>query len=51
MLKYGMLEIQTKNSNILLSSVTSYKDDDQMATTTQHSINQPCSESVKLDIK
>ena len=27
------------------------KDYDQTSATTQHSINQPCSESVKLDIK
>jgi len=29
-------------------SITSYKDFDQTSTTTQHSINQPCSESVKF---
>jgi len=34
-----------------LSYMTSYKDYDQTSTTTQHSINQPCSESVKFDIK
>jgi len=31
--------------------MTSYKDYDQTSTTIQHSINQPCSESVKFDIK
>jgi len=36
---------------LLLSSITSYKDYDQTATTVQRSINQPCSESVKFDIK
>ena len=33
------------------NSITSYKDYDQTPITTQHSINQPCSESVKFDIK
>jgi len=33
------------------SSLTSYKDYDQTSTTTQHSINQPCGESVNFDIK
>jgi len=31
--------------------MTSYKDYDQMSTTTQHSINQPCSDSAKFEIK
>ena len=35
----------------LLNSMTSYKDYDQTSTTTQHSITQPRSESVKFDIK
>jgi len=30
---------------------SSYKDYGHTSTTTQHSINQPCSESVKFDIK
>jgi len=29
--------------------MTSYKDYDQTSTTTQYSINQPCSESAKFD--
>jgi len=33
------------------NSITSYKDYDQTSITTQHWINQPCSESVKFDIK
>jgi len=33
------------------NSITSYKDYDQTSITTQHSINQPYSESVKFDIK
>ena len=33
------------------NSITSYKDYDQTSTTTRHLINQPCSESVKFDIK
>ena len=36
---------------LLLNSITSYKDYDQTSTTTQHSISQPCSESVKIVIK
>jgi len=32
-------------------SITSYNDYDQTSTTIQHSIKQPCSESVKFDIK
>jgi len=31
--------------------MTSYKDCDQTSTTIQHSINQPCSGSVKFEIK
>jgi len=31
--------------------MTSFMDYDQTSTTTQHSIYQPCSESVKFDIK
>jgi len=38
-----------QSSTILLSCMTSYKDYDQTSTTTQYSINQPCSESVKFD--
>jgi len=33
------------------NSITSYKDYNQTSITTQHSINQSCSESVKFDIK
>jgi len=36
---------------LLVSSIASYKDYDQTSITTQHSINQPCNESVKFDIK
>jgi len=36
---------------LLLISITSYKDYDQTSTTTEHSINQPCNESVKFDTK
>jgi len=36
---------------LLLNSTMSYKDYDQTSTTTQHSIPQPCSESVKFGIK
>jgi len=38
-----------QSSTILLSCTTSYKDYDQTLTTTQYSINQPCSESAKFD--
>jgi len=31
--------------------MTSYMDYDHTSTTTQHSIHQPCSESVEFDIK
>ena len=36
---------------LLVSSIASCKDYDQTSITTQHSINQPCNESVKFDIK
>jgi len=36
---------------ILLSSITANEDYDQTSTVIQHSINQPCRESVKFDIK
>jgi len=36
--------LPTVNHHTPSSSMTSYKDYDQTSTTTQHSINQPCSE-------
>jgi len=50
---YKSLELTTATrlSTILLSSMRSYKDYDQTSVTTQHSINQSCSESVKFDIE
>jgi len=54
---YKSLELTTvtrlpkRLPTLLLSSIRSYKDCDQTSTTTQHSINQPCGESVKFDVK